>query len=95
MQPCALESHRQLLLGKIRQSLNTRGLRGFIGLKQLFKKLDVEQDGLLSLNQILQAFDDLKITNMQSDEVKMLFQIYDAQKTGSIDYHRFLMDLVT
>lgn len=49
----------------------------------------------MSLNQILQAFDDLKITNMQSDEVKMLFRIYDIQKNGSIDYNCFLDDLVT
>lgn len=72
----------------------TRGMRGFIVLKRQFKLIDCEGKGSLSLNDFLQAFDDLKITNLQSGELKMIFEIYDNLKKNLIDYHKFLSDLI-
>lgn len=72
-----------------------RGMRGFIGLKKQFKLIDSEQTGQLSLNEFLQAFDDLKMTNLQSGELKMVFEIYDDNNSGQIEYQHFLNDLVT
>lgn len=72
-----------------------RGMRGFIGLKKQFKLIDSEQTGQLSLNEFLQAFDDLKMTNLQSGELKMVFEIYDDNNSGQIQYQHFLNDLVT
>jgi hypothetical protein len=46
-------------------------------LKKQLKIIDSDQTGFLTLNEFLQAFDDLKITNMQSGELKMVFEIYD------------------
>ena len=56
-------------------------MRGFIVLKRQFKLIDCEGKGSLSLNDFLQAFDDLKITNLQSGELKMIFGIYDNFKS--------------
>ena len=72
-----------------------RGMRGFVGLKRQFKLIDSESTGCLSLNEFLQAFDDLKVTNLQSDELKMVFEIYDHQRSGQIKYQIFLNDLIT
>lgn len=55
-----------------------RGIRGYVGLKRQFKLIDSDQTGYLSLNEFLQAFDDLKVTNMQSDELRMIFELYDT-----------------
>lgn len=63
-----------------------RGIRGFIGLKRQFKLIDSEATGSLSMNEFLQAFDDLKMTNLQSGELRMVFEIYDKEKTGQIQY---------
>lgn len=67
------EQQRQLLLHKFRQMLNTRGPRGFVSLKRQFKLIDSTNSNLLTLNEFLQAFDDLKITNLQSGELAMVF----------------------
>lgn len=79
-------SQKQLLLQKFRQALQTRGARGIISLKRQFRLIDSDATGCLSLNEFLQAFDDLKITNMQSGEQKMLFEIYDNHRSGQIKY---------
>lgn len=47
------------------------------------------------MNQFLQAFDEIKISNMQSGELKMCFDLYDPTKTGKINYAKFLSDLTT
>jgi len=80
---------------KFRSSLNMRGIRGFVGLKRQFKLIDSERTGLLTLNEFLQAFDDLKMTNLQSGELKMVFEIYDRARKGKIHYQNFLNDLIT
>lgn len=86
-------SQKDLLLKKFRQSLNTRGMRGFVGLKRQFKLIDTDGNGYLSLNEFLQAFDDLKITNIQSSDLKMVFGIYDLKKECRINYTAFINDL--
>ena len=91
----AQEQQRQLLLHKFRQMLNTRGVRGFVSLKRQFKLIDSTNSDLLTLNEFLQAFDDLKITNLQSGELAMVFQIYDVKQVGKILYEQFLIDLLT
>jgi|LauGreDrversion4_2_1035121.scaffolds.fasta_scaffold181190_3 Ca2+-binding EF-hand superfamily protein len=70
-------------------------MRGYIGLKRQFKLIDSEQSGYLSLNEFLQAFDDLKMTNLESGELQMIFENYDPTKTGHMQYRPFLNDLVT
>ncbi len=59
-----------------------RGIRGYVSLKRQFKLIDSDETGKLSLNEFLQAFDDLKVTNMQSDELRMIFELYDTQRSG-------------
>lgn len=86
-------SQKELLLKKFRTSLNTRGIRGFIGLKRQFKLIDTDGKGYLNLNEFLQAFDDLKITNIQSSDLKMVFGIYDLKKECKINYTAFINDL--
>ena len=56
---------------------------------------DSANTGRLSQNDFLQAFDDLKITNIQSSELSMIFEIYDSQRSGTIDYAAFFRDLLT
>jgi Ca2+-binding EF-hand superfamily protein len=46
------------------------------------------------LNEFLQAFDDLKITNIQSSELRMLFEFYDQSKTGKIHFSHFFKELI-
>lgn len=70
-------------------------MRGYIGLKRQLKLIDSEQSGYLSLNEFLQAFDDLKMTNLESGELQMIFENYDPTKTGHMQYRPFLNDLVT
>jgi hypothetical protein len=73
-------SQKELLLKKVRTSLNTRGVRAYISLKRQFVLADQEHSGFLTLNQWLTAFDDLKVANLQSGDLKMLFGIFDLER---------------
>ena len=54
---------------------------------------DQENSGFLSLNQWLTAFDDLKVANLHSGDLKMLFGIFDLEKHCQLDYNVFLREL--
>lgn len=88
-------SQKNILIQKCRNYFNTRGARGLISLKRQLKVKDSANTGRLSQNDFLQAFDDLKITNIQSSELSMIFEIYDSQRSGTIDYAAFFRDLLT
>ena len=81
------------MLKKVRTSLNTRGIRAYISLKRQFVLADQENSGFLSLNQWLTAFDDLKVANLHSGDLKMLFGIFDLEKHCQLDYNVFLREL--
>ena len=72
----------------------TRGIRGFIGLKKQLKLVDHELSGSLNLNSFQQAWEDLKIANVQQSDLKMVFGIYDQKRIGLIDYEALFTDLV-
>lgn len=47
----------------------------------------------MNVNEFLQAFDDLKISNIQGSDLKLVFIIYDVLKQNKINYQAFLNDL--
>lgn len=67
-------------------ALNARGVRGLINLKRQFKLADTDASNTLDYVEFLKAFNDLKIANVAESEVKMLFDLFDSNKNGSIDY---------
>lgn len=69
---------KDLLLKKLRAALNTRGIRGFIGLKKQLRLIDTERSGVIGIDGFLQAFDDLKIANIDASDLKMIFGIYET-----------------
>lgn len=73
--------------------MSKRGIRALVSLKRQFKVNDAENRGYLELNEFLQAFDDLKISNIESGDLNMIFGIYDFDRKCQINYQAFLADL--
>ena len=73
--------------------MSKRGIRALVSLKRQFKVIDAENRGYLELNEFLQAFDDLKISNIESGDLNMIFGIYDFDRKCQINYKAFLADL--
>ena len=77
------------LLEKLRKKLLSRGGKGIIGLNRQFKIFDDNNSKTLQLEEFSNACKDFKI-DLNSSEIKILFNAFDLDKSGSIDYQEFL-----
>jgi Ca2+-binding EF-hand superfamily protein len=78
----------------LKTALSARGVRGLINLKRQFKLADTDGSNSLDYVEFLKAFNDLKIANVAESEVKMLFDLFDSDNDGQIQYLKFLDHLV-
>ena len=84
------QAQRDLLVFRLRTALSARGVRGLINLKRQFKLADTDGSNSLDYVEFLKAFNDLKIANVAESEVKMLFDLFDSNHDGAIQYPEFL-----
>lgn len=89
----AKNKQRELLILRLRQAIQAKGIRGLVNLKRQFRIMDANESGFLELVEFQQAIDDLKIPNLCESEVLMLFSAFDMDKSGAIDFHE-LMDVL-
>ena len=80
------QAQRDLLVSRLRAALNARGVRGLINLKRQFKLADTDGNNTLDYVEFLKAFNDLKVANVAESEVKMLFDLFDSNKDGLVEY---------
>ncbi|CAG9313621.1 unnamed protein product [Blepharisma stoltei] len=78
------------LIEQLRVKLNARGgARGFVGIAKLFKIMDDDGSGNLSLEEFTKAMKDFR-TGFSDDDSRRLFTFFDADRSGSIDYEEFV-----
>jgi len=65
----AKKEQRNLLVVRLRQAIQARGVRGLVNLKRQFKIMDADASGHLNLAEFQQAIDDLKVANLCESEV--------------------------
>lgn len=79
-----------MLVFRLKTALSARGVRGLINLKRQFKLADTDGSNSLDYVEFLKAFNDLKVANVAESEVKMLFDLFDSDNNGLIQYSEFL-----
>lgn len=67
-------------------SINTAGLN-VQQLREIFRELDIDNSGTLTLPEMRQAFEAL---NLSADDVNLLFDAIDFNHDGEINYTEFL-----
>ena len=72
-----------------REKVAARGSRGIFSLSRLFKIIDDNNSGTLSLEEFQKVIGDLRF-NFSNDETRKLFSKFDTNRNGSIDYEEFL-----
>lgn len=76
-------------LGRIKKELISRGARGIIGLQRKFKILDDDGSKSIGKYEFEKGIKELGL-EFSSSEFKQLFDQFDRDKSGTIDFEEFL-----
>lgn len=77
------------LLTNLRNKLAARGGRGFIGLSRQFKIMDDNNSKTLDYYEFSKAMKDFRI-DISEDDARLLYNYFDADRNGNVDYEEFI-----
>lgn len=80
------------LVERLRQKLASRGARGIIGLGKQFRIMDDDNSRALDLYEFTKAMKDYML-GFSETEIKTLYNYFDSDRSGQVDYDEFLRAL--
>jgi Ca2+-binding EF-hand superfamily protein len=84
--------HNSKIMEKFRQKIVSRGGVGILGLARQFKIFDDNNSKTLDLAELTKAIRDFQV-DLSPNEIKILFNILDADGCGEIKYDEFLREI--
>ena len=85
----AQQKQNEINLGRFKEKLMKRGVKGLIGLKRQFKIMDSDESGALDLEEFKKALEDYKVGCSQ-EEAHQVFEIFDRNRDGIINFEEFM-----
>jgi len=80
------------LIENLREGLAKRGARGMIGLQRIFKIMDDDPSGTLSIQEFWKACKDFRI-KISEDECRQIFDLFDENDDGELDYDELIINI--
>ena len=77
------------IVAKLKKQLKAHGANGFVGLSRKFRIMDDDGSKSLNLGEFKKAMHELKM-GLTDRECRMLFEHFDADRGGSIDFDEFI-----
>jgi len=77
------------ILAKLKAQLVARGARGIIGLSRKFRIMDDDDNKSLSLAEFKKALKEMAL-DLSDQDLRLLFDHFDRDSNGSLDYEEFL-----
>ncbi|XP_059173804.1 calcyphosin-like protein isoform X2 [Physella acuta] len=78
---------------RLRLACLTRGANGIKGLARTFKIMDDDENRSLDKKEFAKGLHDYGVTEFDKAQIDELFNIFDKDKSGSIDFDEFLVRL--
>ncbi|KDO27328.1 hypothetical protein SPRG_07575 [Saprolegnia parasitica CBS 223.65] len=79
----------QMVLGRLRASLQARGAAGIVGLSRKFRLMDEDGNGSIDLAEFKRAMRDTDVDCSDAD-LRLLFDAFDADDSHTIEFKEFL-----
>ena len=79
----------QILVEKVKATMKIRGTIGFVGLQRKFRSMDDDGSKSLNVAEFKKAMKELNI-GLADSEIRMLFDHFDADHSGSINFEEFI-----
>jgi Ca2+-binding EF-hand superfamily protein len=77
------------MVGRFKEKLFVRGVKGLIGLKRQFKLMDSDESGALDYGEFKKALDDYKVKS-SDEETEQIFSIFDKNRDETINFDEFM-----
>jgi Ca2+-binding EF-hand superfamily protein len=87
--PSSAEEDPNAMMDLFRDKLKARGARGMIGLQRIFKIMDDDGSLSLSMPEFIKAIKDFRM-GISENSVPALFDAFDTNHDGTINYDEFL-----
>uniref|UniRef100_K3WWY2 EF-hand domain-containing protein n=1 Tax=Globisporangium ultimum (strain ATCC 200006 / CBS 805.95 / DAOM BR144) TaxID=431595 RepID=K3WWY2_GLOUD len=81
----------QLIIAKLKNGLKAKGAHGFCGLSRKFRLMDDDGNGSLNVTEFRKAMKDMELQDLTDADLRLLFQYFDRDRSGSIDLNEFLV----
>ena len=82
----------QMLVKRLKDSLATRGARGYIGLQRKFRIMDDDGSKTLDLREFKKGLTESGLSLAEND-MRVVFQHFDQDGSGTIDFEEFIQGL--
>ena len=79
----------QLIIKKLKDELKKHGASGFVGLQRKFRIVDDDGSHAINVAEFKKAMKELNIA-LNDAELRMLFEYFDKDKSGSINFEEFI-----
>lgn len=84
-----MQKQNEIIVGRFKEKLMKRGIKGLIGLKRQFKIMDSDESGALDFNEFKKALDDYRV-GCTDEEAYQVFQIFDRNRDETINFEEFM-----
>jgi Ca2+-binding EF-hand superfamily protein len=80
----------KLIISRLKTVLKDRGGGGFASLQRTFRIMDDDGSKSLSMAEFKKAMRDIRMVDLSDADLRMLFEHFDADHSGSIDVEEFI-----
>lgn len=91
--PTKKKKKRSPELVKFIEALKKRGSRGIMSLRRSFDVADSNSNGVIDIEEFTELIKVLRI-DLNTQEIKILFEEFDSNQNGEIDYNEFVGALI-
>jgi hypothetical protein len=82
----------RVLIDKLKHEIALRGAHGFTGLQRKFRIIDDDGDRLINLMEFKKSLKEMSMS-LADSEMRLLFEHFDADHSGSIDFDEFIQGI--